>query len=418
MIKPAIPIDEELRLTELKSFAILDTAEEAAFEEIVWLASEIAKTSMAFISLVDSSRQWCKSSLKWSFKELPREVSFCGHVVANKAQLIISNASLDPRFCDNPLVLDSPKIQFFAGFPLQTPSGQVLGALCVADSESRILNDKQLQSLEYLSHQVMREFHQRKLNKEFFQTSQELQKSQLLAQQHLLELEKEARIRALGKLAFGISDEINNSLTIISGKAQMVMRLIQEGLLSADHIEEHIEAVLRACNKIATRTKSFTKFSRDSSSDVFETIKVKNLVEEVHGFFDQKIKKLNVHFEKVGSEDLELECRSGEISQVLINLIENSLEALQNTEKKQLKIFWVRAKNGLELSVQDNGQGLSPEIRAAGGRGLSLSRKICESHQGQIKLDRRADVTLFTICLPMHQKLKSPTKPLFKANAG
>ncbi len=418
MIKPAIPIDEELRLMELNSFAISETTEDAALNEIVWLASQMAQTPIAFISVVDFSRQWTKASLGFPLKESHRDLSFCAHVVANKAQLITNNATLDPRFCDNPLVLANPKIQFYAGFPLQTATGQVLGALCVAGPDARSLNENQIQALEYLSRQVMREFQLRKSNEELHQNGKDLQASLRQIQQQELELGNGARLGALGKLARGVAHEINNSLTIILGKTQMVMRSVHEGDLQKEQGEKNLDVILKSCEKIMKIIKGLSKFSRDGSEDSFEITKVITVVEEVLALFAQKIKKMNVHFEKMGPEDLELECRPIEISQVLINVIGHSLESLQENTDKQLKISWQKTNSGLELLIQDNRRKTSNDYRSP-VMDLYLSKEICQSHRGQIQLETRGDLTLVTISLPVRQSARPTSgKDLLKAHVS
>lgn len=418
MIKPAIPIDEELRLIELNSFAISETTEDAALNEIVWLASQMAQTPMAFISVVDFSRQWTKASLGFTHKESHRDLSFCAHVVANKAQLITNNATLDPRFCDNPLVLANPKIQFYAGFPLQTATGQVLGALCVADHEAKSLNENQIQALEYLSHQVMREFQLRKSDEDLHQTGKDLQVSLRQIQQQELELENGARLGALGKLARGVAHEINNSLNIILGKTQMVLRSAQGGALNREQDGKNLEVILNSCEKIMKVTKGFSKFSRDGSGDSFEITKMTDLVEEVLALFAPKIKKMNVNFEKRGAEDLELECRPIEISQVLINVIGLALESLQENADKQLKISWQKTNHGLELLVEDNRRKTSHDFRNP-VMDLYLSKEICQSHRGQIQLETRGDLTLVIISLPIRQSSHSPSRTdLLKAHVS
>ncbi|MFO7629136.1 MAG: sensor domain-containing phosphodiesterase [Prochlorococcaceae cyanobacterium] len=156
MLEAPIPGDEKGRLAELYSYGLLDSEEERSFDDISHLVQDLAGTPIAVISLVDENRQWFKSCLGLDVRESPRNISFCGHTIVQRTPLIIEDALKDPRFCDNPLVLDAPGIRFYAGFPLISPNGMALGSLCAIDLVPNHLNQSQISSLQRLARQVMR----------------------------------------------------------------------------------------------------------------------------------------------------------------------------------------------------------------------------------------------------------------------
>lgn len=134
---PAVPDDESARLEVLRGICQLDTAQEERFDRITRIAAGRFNVSMALISLVDEDRQWFKSHYGVETRETPRSVSFCGHAILGTETMVVEDAALDPRFHDNPLVTGPPHIRFYAGHPLRTPSGMVLGTLCIIDETSR-----------------------------------------------------------------------------------------------------------------------------------------------------------------------------------------------------------------------------------------------------------------------------------------
>jgi PAS domain S-box-containing protein len=155
VIRPLRPADERARQAALDAYAILDTPPEQAFDDLVLLASTICGVPIAYLSLIDGDRQWPKATLGYDLQEMPRDASFCGHAILGREVLVVPDARADARFADNPLVLDGPRIRFYAGAPLTTPDGHAVGALCVVDSQARQLTDDQLASLEALARQVV-----------------------------------------------------------------------------------------------------------------------------------------------------------------------------------------------------------------------------------------------------------------------
>lgn len=162
---PAIPSNEAARLRELRSYGVLDSGADPHFDDISELARRIAGTEIGIVSLVDENRQWFKSCVGAPLgqQETPRQVSFCGHTILQRDPLIISDALQDLRFADNPLVTGDPGVRFYAGFPLITSNGFVLGSLCAISRRPHQLTPEQIDSLRRLSsltvqqQQVLRE---------------------------------------------------------------------------------------------------------------------------------------------------------------------------------------------------------------------------------------------------------------------
>ena len=150
-----IPKNETARLKKLNSLDVLDTLEEEAYDDLTFLAAQICNTPISLVSLVDQSRQWFKSHHGLDAKETPREYAFCGHAINQDDILIVEDTKLDERFKDNPLVTGEPNIRFYAGAPLILDNDIRIGTLCVIDTKSRTLSQKQQLSLQALSRQVV-----------------------------------------------------------------------------------------------------------------------------------------------------------------------------------------------------------------------------------------------------------------------
>ncbi|MBL0216392.1 MAG: response regulator [Myxococcales bacterium] len=149
-----IPADDAERVRRLREYEILDTDADPQFDAITRLVAVILEVPIALVSLVDADRQWFKSRHGLAARETPRSVSFCGHVVADLAPMVVPDAVADARFADNPLVTGEPRVRFYAGYPLRTRDGVVLGTLCAIDHAPRELSPVQLEALGLLAGQV------------------------------------------------------------------------------------------------------------------------------------------------------------------------------------------------------------------------------------------------------------------------
>ncbi len=152
----ALPVDEDQRLAALRRYAILDTPAEESFDQLTRFASRLCATPIALVSLIDHNRQWFKSRVGLDVPETSRDLAFCAHAILLPDELFeVEDASHDPRFHDNPLVVGQPDIRFYAGIPLVDPGGNALGTLCVIDRVPRSLTPLQREGLRVLGRSVI-----------------------------------------------------------------------------------------------------------------------------------------------------------------------------------------------------------------------------------------------------------------------
>lgn len=183
--EPAELQNEAERLTALKGYDILDTLPETAFDHIVWLAAHTLGVPIAAINFVDEQRQWSKACVGTLTLTGEREYSFCAHVVQAEEVVVIPDAHEDPRFKENPYVTGEPGIHFYAGAPITTPDGHVLGSLCAIDRKPRTFSHDDQEVLERLAALVTSELALRLTRKTLHDEQQQLERTAQAAQEAL-----------------------------------------------------------------------------------------------------------------------------------------------------------------------------------------------------------------------------------------
>ncbi|HEV7838071.1 MAG TPA: ATPase, T2SS/T4P/T4SS family, partial [Gemmatimonadaceae bacterium] len=157
VMRPLIPQDEAERLVEFRIGATMDPGPEERFDKISRMAQRVFDVPFAGISFVEGDRQWFKSKQGLPIEPTTRELSFCGHAINGEDALVVEDAALDPRFAQNPLVLDDPHIRFYAGHPVKGPGGHSVGTLCIMDNLPREFNEDDRETLRDLAENVEKE---------------------------------------------------------------------------------------------------------------------------------------------------------------------------------------------------------------------------------------------------------------------
>ncbi|WP_010653709.1 adenylate/guanylate cyclase domain-containing protein [Fluoribacter dumoffii] len=188
---------EKKRLDALQSLKIMDTVPEESYERLVRLAIDLFNIPICYIAFLDEKRQWFKARHGLKAKQTPRNISFCNVTIKKHEPLIISDALLDARFANSPLVQKDPYIRFYAGVPLTDPQGYNVGTFCLADTSPKELDEKQMELLLNLANIAKDQLSLRKTN--------------LLLQK--IKNQLEVRNKLIRKVfSFYMSDEVVNTI--------------------------------------------------------------------------------------------------------------------------------------------------------------------------------------------------------------
>lgn len=246
------------------------------------------------------------------------------------------------------------------------------------------------------------------------------------AAQEVIETQKakmvsSAKLAALGEMAAGVAHEINNPLTIIHTRAFQIKSLIESGRASPEALSQLADKIMETVDRAAKIVRSLRHFARDSEKDPEQVISLQNLLNDTLELCRERFKNHNVRLEIVEiPSTLALRCRSVQVSQVLLNLVSNALDAViaQKSSKQQwVRIDVIENPEGIDFTVTDSGDGIPGSIREkifmpffttkepgkGTGLGLSLSHGIMKEHGGKLYLNSESTPTQFIARFPKHR---------------
>jgi len=151
-----IPENDEQRIEVLKRYKIIDTPPENAFDHIAQLAAQIFKVPISLVSLVDKEQVYFKANVGMGdVRSSSRGVSLCSLAILNPELTVFENAQTESCLLANPLVAGEFGLKFYAGAPITTPDGFLIGTLCVVDKKTRSFSDQDKVILKGLATLVM-----------------------------------------------------------------------------------------------------------------------------------------------------------------------------------------------------------------------------------------------------------------------
>lgn len=132
-----LPFNEPGRMSEVNRLSSLNVGEEPILNQVVEIVRKSLKVPSALVSIVDDDRQWFAARDGFPLAQTTKDYSICAHTILEPEPLIICDTHADPRFRDHPVVVNEPKIRFYAGAPIVLSSGFRIGSLCALDYVAR-----------------------------------------------------------------------------------------------------------------------------------------------------------------------------------------------------------------------------------------------------------------------------------------
>jgi len=371
--------NEAQRLKALLDLEILDTEDEAVFDELTELASHICGTPISLISLVDHKRQWFKSKVGLDAAETPKEIAFCSHAILQDDVFEVPNAMEDERFHDNPLVTGNPDIRFYAGAPLVTQSGFPIGTLCVIDQEPKHLSEQQKRSLEILSHQVIGQLELRIKYKQL----------------ERMNLEREKVFSIIGH-------DLRSPFSGILGASKM---LLKQDFSKPELIKKMANGILTSSLQVYQVLDELIQWSQQRMGVKPVGKKVNGLspmVQDCISLLEEAIEEKQLQVENQVPPNLNVSVDAAIFKTVMRNILANAIK--YSPDQGRIIINASDNQERYEISIQDQGSGIAPETidhlfkhvvksqkdmngQVGSGMGLSLCADLLASQHGKIWVD-------------------------------
>jgi C4-dicarboxylate-specific signal transduction histidine kinase len=224
-----------------------------------------------------------------------------------------------------------------------------------------------------------------------------------------------SRLAALGEMAGGIAHEINNPLGVILVSAESQLNKIKRNQVNLPALEISLRRIEDTATRIARIVQGLKTFSRAGGKEPYEKVLMDSIVNNTLSFCHEKFihHKIELKVNPI-PEDLSIECSSIQISQVILNLLNNAFDAVEDLPEKWISIDINDKDDHVEIRISDSGRGISEviqdkifqpffttkEIGRGTGLGLSISKGIIEAHNGSIFMDKSTIYTTFLIHLP------------------
>lgn len=239
-------------------------------------------------------------------------------------------------------------------------------------------------------------------------------KLQNVIEEQRAQMYESSKLSTLGEMASGIAHEINNPLTIIRSKVNQIAKKMELGQLDPMTLKKDLEKIDETVFRISKIILGLRLLSRDSSQDDFRTENLLVIIDEVLSLCTERFRNHNIKLMYELQGDVMISARASQIGQVILNLLNNSFDAVESMSDKWVKISLELEASFVVIKVTDSGHGIptsiiskifepfytTKEVGKGTGLGLSISKNIIMSHGGEFSYDHKAMNTTFIIKLP------------------
>lgn len=225
-----------------------------------------------------------------------------------------------------------------------------------------------------------------------------------------------SRLSAIGEMAAAITHEINNPLTVILGRAEMMQTLLAREAPDGATISRLAQTIYTTGKRIEKIVRSMKMLAHKGHEDEpYTSVALAEMLGDACELCAERFRNHRIELRVAPIPTaVRLECHGHELVQVLVNLLNNAYDAVHEAPQRWVSVDFSETPEQIELSVTDSGRGIAPEaldrlfqpffstkrVQFGTGLGLSISRGIVQRHGGDLFLDEDAPRTRFVIRLP------------------
>jgi signal transduction histidine kinase len=385
----------------LQQLGLLDAPAEEQYDKLTVLASELLNVPVVHISIADhnAKRIFYKSQTGHDaelaeFRELPMELTYCQHVALTEAAVVVDDAAVHPLLVGTPALSDASPAAYL-GLPIHSPSGQVLGGLCLMQGTPRTWSKEEISKAEKLAACVSD-----------------------LVRLKAATLTSERLRREQQEFTYAVSHDLR-------APANTLQMVLEEVSLEGDCLSEDIQGLIRqgigTVQRMGEQVEDVLNYSRtvdldEEQEDVALTPLIEDILSDLHASIKSADATINCGpLPTINGHRLQLRA-------LFQNLIANALKFRTPARKPLINISAkIGARDGAHIiTVADNGIGIDEKDREAifslfkrlhlresyegTGVGLSLCRRVAENHNGTIAVTSDGQTgTSFSVTLPVNR---------------
>lgn len=224
-----------------------------------------------------------------------------------------------------------------------------------------------------------------------------------------------AQLLSLAQMAGSIAHEVYNPLGVLLARLEDLRAITPATEADRERLEASVQKIDEMAQRILKIVKSIKAFSRNEMNDEFSSTEVSEIIEDALQFCRYRVRQMGIKIEvKIERPGLRASCRHAQISQLLLNLLQNACDAVEGRPDQRIEVRVAELADAIEFSVVDSGSGIPAELRSelmrpfyttkqpgkGTGLGLTVAKDIAEAHGGALWLDETSANTCFKVRLP------------------